>query len=249
MARMEAAGGGAKGARTRLASSRGGGQRARRSGRAPSAPSAVLARSELERANAGKNGHPFVYPSISLDVICRIRRMTGLSFRKMEMIAAALFGNGNAPDYSTLCRRFNKIEAARGKDGAVVVGNGGRTLVYMPDVAGIGPSKAGKWRSYVHKSGVSLLTLEIVTGVDGQKIRAVRITEKRGEKAPFRSIVDRALGSAGKKRDRRRPARADGGEFVVICRHDGGETSPGAAARLAGEVDSMIVACRNGDGG
>ena len=216
-----------------------------------------MVRFELERANAGKNGHPFVYPSISIDVVCRIRRMTGLPFRKMERIAAALFGKGNAPSYATLCRRFNKISSSLGREGAVVVGNGGRTLVYVPDAAGIGPSRAGRWRSYAHKSGASILTLEMVTGGDGQEIRAVRITEKKGENAPFRSIMDRAPGSGrGADSARRQEGNEKGGAgeevggggFAVIYRHDGGETSPDAAARLAGAVDLMIKACRGGMG-
>ena len=217
---------------------------------------------ELEEANAGKNGRPFSYSDGMIVAICRIRSMTSMSFRKMEGVAAALFGEDAAPDFTTLCRRFNKLKTTLETTGAVVVGDGGRMLVYTPDATGLSLSKTNGWCNYTHKSGLSFLTVEVLTGGNDRVIKAIRITEKgEGERAPaFRALMDEALrrGGTGPERRRRESAKrpasgegggGDGGEFAVLCRRDGGGTDPAAAARLAGMVDSLIDACKAGGGG
>ena len=211
---------------------------------------------ELE-ANAGKAGRPFSYSEGMIVAVCRIRGMTGMSFRRMEIVATALFGRDSAPDFTTLCRRFNKLGAALETAGAVVVGDDGRTLVYTPDAAGLSLSRIGGWCSYTHKSGISFLTVEALTGGDDQEIKAIRITERGGgKKIPaFKALMDEALGRDGADPERRRREAAERaalgkeGGFAVLCRHDGGKEGPAAAARLAGTVDSMISACRAGGGG
>ena len=248
-----AAAGGAK-----LAAAHGSARRARTGREAPSAPGRGRMQAELEEANAGKNGRPFSYSEGMIAAICRIRSMTGMSFRRMEGIAAALFGEDGAPDFTTLCRRFNKLGAALEAAGAVVVGDGGRTLVYTPDASSLGLSRTSGWCSYTHKSGPSFLTVEALTGGNDREIRAIRITEEgEGERTPaFKALMDEALGRDGADPGRRgREASGEeggsgsgSGGFAVLCRHDGGESGPAAAARLAGMVDSMILACRSGGG-
>lgn len=256
---MAAAAGDRKARATRLAAAHGSARRARTGREAPSAQGRGRMQAELEEANAGKNGRPFSYSEGMIAAICRIRSMTGMSFRRMEGIAAALFGEDGAPDFTTLCRRFNKLGAALEAAGAVVVGDGGRTLVYTPDASRLGLSRTSGWCSYTHKSGPALLTVEALTGGNDREIRAIRITEGgEGERTPaFKALMDEALGRDGADPGRRGREAAgreasgeegDSGGFAVLCRHDGGESGPAAAARLAGMVDSMILACRPGGG-
>ena len=237
---------GARNARARPAAAQGDARHVRTGREASSAPNRGRMQAELEEANAGKAGRPFSYSEGMIVAVCRIRGMTGMSFRRMEIVATALFGRDSAPDFTTLCRRFNKLGAALETAGAVVVGDDGRTLVYTPDAAGLNLSRIGGWCSYTHRSGISFLTVEALTGSDDQEIKAIRITEKGGgKKIPaFKALMDEALDRDGADPDRRRREAAKraapgkgsgrGGGFALLCRRDGGKEGPAAAARLAG---------------
>ena len=64
---------------------------------------------DLARMNKKKNGRPFEYSELTIMAIAGVRYNLQLAYRSCEGLAISALGKKDAPDYTTLCRRINKM--------------------------------------------------------------------------------------------------------------------------------------------
>ena len=60
--------------------------------------------------NRRKNGRPFTYDEETIMTIAGIKYRLQLGCRECEGLARMALGEGNALDFTTLCRRINKMD-------------------------------------------------------------------------------------------------------------------------------------------
>ena len=149
---------------------------------------------ELEEMNCGKRGKPFDYPKSLVTFLAFPRYFFGLPFRQEEGFVEALaklLPELEVPDYSTICRRINRLapkfeRSLRGLGDDVVV---------AIDASGIKVTNRGEWRRELwgDKSKRGYLKIHIAVDVKTKQILAMEVTDERtGDSKMFKPLVERA---------------------------------------------------------
>jgi len=146
--------------------------------------------SDLERMNKGKEGGQYVYPEIFVKLLSYMRLLFHLPLRQTEGFLKALrrFDSRiQAPDYSTIDRRVNKLDVKLDKE------DYGDDIVVAVDGSGIKVSNRGEWIRHKWKVKRGYLKIHIAVDVKRKKILALKVTnEKVGDGRMLKPLVEEA---------------------------------------------------------
>lgn len=212
----------------------------------------------LAEENAGKFGRPFEYSDVKILHLGSLRVYMGAGLRRIEGMARGIYGEKNAPDHTTLCRRINSLKPDI-LPGAVVLCDKGRSLIITIDSTGVGMTKTNGWRIEKHGGKRGYLSLYTVSDEKTGNMIASKLTApEEGDAPQFEGLVEDAIAKRGidpeARREEVRRIREElaAGKAIILSRNDGiADTSPEAAAKLAMSVEKMLAGCELGepDGG
>lgn len=149
---------------------------------------------ELEEMNRGKRGKPFDYPWSLIEFLAFPRYFFRLPFRQEEGFIEALaklVPELGIPDYSTICRRINRLQpkferSLRGLSDDVVV---------AIDASGMKVTNRGEWKRELWggKSKRGFLKIHVAVDVKSGQILAMEVTDDRtGDSKMLKPLVERA---------------------------------------------------------
>ncbi len=149
---------------------------------------------ELKGMNRKKNGHPFSYPKILINVGMTIRFTQHFPYRQEEGFLGKIVSKFKAfpaaPCYSQLCRRINAAMKDSKQALAVkALSKWKEGDILAVDSTGIKVYNRGEWIRHKHKVKRGWLKLHIATNGKGEAI----ITEVTEEDAGDAEVFDRAV--------------------------------------------------------
>ncbi len=157
---------------------------------------------DLARMNKKKNGRPFEYSELTIMAIAGVRYNLQLAYRSCEGLAISALGKKDAPDYTTLCRRINKMNVTSA-EGCVEVRSKGSLMRLIPDGTGLTPSTRSDWIRHKHKVKRGWIRLSVMIEHDTQKIVAFKVTDERtGDSPQFEGLLEDSLECLGIDADR-----------------------------------------------
>ena len=178
---------------------------------------------DLARMNKKKNGRPFEYSELTIMAIAGVRYNLQLAYRSCEGLAISALGKKDAPDYTTLCRRINKMNVTSA-EGCVEVRSKGSLMRLIPDGTGLTPSTRSDWIRHKHKVKRGWIRLSVMIEHDTQKIVAFKVTDERtGDSPQFEGLLEdslECLGIDARQAPRERPGRK--GQMTRRTRHSPG---------------------------
>ena len=153
---------------------------------------------ELAKMNRKKNGHPFTYSETLIASIAIIRTVCGLSYRVCEGLAQEALGRENAPDFTTLQRRINKIDTTLVNGHSGIARGKTSTVRIVPDGTGMTPGNRGEWIRKTHKLRRGFIRLSVMIDQDTREILAFRVSdEKTGDMPQLKGLIDDTLENLG----------------------------------------------------
>ena len=153
---------------------------------------------DLAKMNRKKNGHPFTYSETLIVSIAIIRTVCSLSYRVCEGLAQEALGKGNAPDFTTLQRRINKIDTTLVNGHSGMARGKTTTVRIIPDGTGMTPGNRGEWIRKTHKLRRGFIRLSVMIDQDTREILAFRISdEKTGDMPQLKGLIDDTLENLG----------------------------------------------------
>ena len=157
---------------------------------------------ELEAMNRGKKGRPFKYSNALICTIGVWKKLTGAAYRPCEGAAQEMLGKENAPHYSVICRRINRM-VINPKDDCLIVKDGNYTVEMAIDGSGLVPATRGEWIRHKWKVRRGFIRLSILVNIETKQILAFSITDETvGESPQLPTLLDKALDKLGIKHDR-----------------------------------------------
>ena len=151
----------------------------------------------LAEENAGKFGRPFEYSDDKIRHLGSLRVHMGAGLRRLEGMARRIYGEKNAPDHTTLCRRINALKPDI-PPGAVVLYDYGRSLALTIDSTGEGMTKTNGWRMEKHGGKRGYLSLHTVSEEKTGKMIASKLTApEEGDAPQFEGLIEDALARCG----------------------------------------------------
>ncbi len=152
---------------------------------------------DLARMNDKKNGRPFGYSESTIMAIAGVRYSLQPAYRSCGGLAVSNLGKKDAPDYTTLCRRINKMNVASA-GGCVEVRSKGSLMRLIPDGTGLTPSTRSDWIRHKHKVKRGWIRLSVMIEHDTQKIVAFKVTDERtGDSPQFEGLLEDSLECLG----------------------------------------------------
>ena len=112
---------------------------------------------DIAKMNRRKNDHPFTYSETLIVSIAIIRTVCGLPYRMCEGLAQEVLGRENAPDFTTLQRRINKIDTTLVNKHSGMARGKTTTVRIIPDGTGMTPSVLYRERK-VREQNIKLFT-------------------------------------------------------------------------------------------
>ncbi len=149
---------------------------------------------ELEEMNRGKQGKPFDYPESLVEFLAFPRYFFHLPFRQEEGFTkrlAKLVPELGVPDYSTICRRINRLKPKFERSLREL----GDDVVVAVDASGIKVTNRGEWRREVWggKSKRGYLKIHVAVDAETKQILAMEVTsDKVGDTKKFMPVVEKA---------------------------------------------------------
>ena len=156
---------------------------------------------ELEEMNKGKRGKPFDYPKSLIEFLAFPRYYFSLPFRQEEGFVEALaklLPEIEVPDYSTICRRINRLapKFERSLQGL------GDDVVVAIDASGIKVTNRGEWMRELwgDRSKRGYLKIHIAVDAKTKQILAMEVTNERtSDSKEFKPLVEQASERANVK--------------------------------------------------
>ncbi|MEM2875190.1 MAG: IS5 family transposase, partial [Candidatus Hadarchaeales archaeon] len=144
--------------------------------------------------NSGKRGKPFEYPESLIEFLAFPRYFFHLPFRQEEGFTrklAELVPELRVPDYSTICRRINKLKLKFERSLREL----GDDVVVAVDASGIKVTNRGEWRREIWggKSRRGYLKIHVAVDAETKQILAMEVTSDRvGDTKKLRPVVEKA---------------------------------------------------------
>ena len=164
---------------------------------------------QLVEMNACKEGARFEYPNALIHYAGAVRCMLKLPFRQAEGLLIGIAEHAPelpaVPDYSTLCRRFNTIDA---KLLPHPKKKGNEEFWIAIDASGICVTNRDEWMRKIHRKGriekcKGFLKIHIAVDVKKGEIVAMEITrENIGDNRMFDALLFGAINNTGSAVDR-----------------------------------------------
>lgn len=161
---------------------------------------------ELIRINSNKEGARFEYPDALIHYAGIVRCMLKLPFRQAEGLLIGIAKHAPelpaVPDYSTLCRRFNAIDAA-----LLPKGHKNGNFWIAIDASGICVTNRDEWMRKIHRKGrieecKGFLKIHIAVDVNTHEIVAMETTrEDVGDNTMFDALLYGAIDNTGRAVD------------------------------------------------
>lgn len=132
---------------------------------------------ELEEMNRGKEGARYRYPDGFINLQGLLRALFRLPYRQLEGFTRALAQWEpmlRAPDYSTSCRRVNKLNIALEPHM-----DPGRPVTIAVDASGVKVSDRGEWMRAKWRRRRGFLKIHIAVDVRTRQIVAMEVTDDR----------------------------------------------------------------------
>lgn len=159
--------------------------------------------SELEKMNHGKEGASYKYPTSFIQLLGYMRAYFHLPYRQTEGVVKSHARREvppSIPDYSTLCRRVNKLDIKIGEK----VGN---DMVIALDSTGIKVTNRGEWIRDKWHIRRGYLKIHVAVDIGKKKIVSLEVTsEEVHDTRLLKKLVDHASENNNVKR-----VIADGG--------------------------------------
>lgn len=148
----------------------------------------------LAEMNKEKNGHPFEYPKLLINVAVAARFTLHLHYRQLEGFLSGLASRFGAfpatPSYSQLCRRANAaMEGSKLAVGIKGLSKWKEGDMIAVDSSGIKVCNRGEWIRHKHKVRRGWLKLHIATNSKGEAIIAEVTEEDTGDAEVFEEVV------------------------------------------------------------
>ena len=132
---------------------------------------------ELEEMNQGKEGARYRYPDSFINFQGLLRALFRLPYRQLEDFTRALAQWEpmlRAPDYSTSCRRANKLNIALEPHM-----DPGRPVTIAVDASGVKVADRGEWMRAKWKRRRGFLKIHIAVDVETRQIVSMEVTDER----------------------------------------------------------------------
>jgi len=128
---------------------------------------------ELEKMNEGKEGASFRYPRSFVQLLGYMRAYFRLPYRQTEGVVKAHAKSSvpSIPDYSTLCRRINKLDIKINER----VGN---DIVIAIDSTGIKVANRGEWMRHKWHVRRGYLKIHVAVDIRKKKVVAMEVTSE-----------------------------------------------------------------------
>lgn len=152
----------------------------------------------LSGMNRQKNGHPFVYPKILVNICMAVRFTQHFPYRQEEGFLEGLVSKFGAfaasPCYTQICRRINAaMKDSKNSLGAKALSKWKKGDILAVDSTGIKVYNRGEWIRHKHKVRRGWLKLHIAVNGKGEAIIAEVTEEDEGDAEVFDRTVSPQL--------------------------------------------------------
>ena len=153
--------------------------------------------------NDGKVGRPFEYPTGLIEYAGALHCFMRLGYRQVKGILLAIEKKEprlKAADYSTICRRFNRLET---KIRPRTTGN--RGLWIAIDASGISVTNRGEWMRKIHRKGKiteckGFLKIHVAIDVESKEVVALEVTREHvGDNTEFDTLLVDSIQNTGRR--------------------------------------------------
>jgi len=152
---------------------------------------------ELEKMNEGKVGEPYHYPDSFVQLLGYMRAYFHLPYRQTEGVVkghARRKTVPSIPDYSTLCRRINKLDI-RIKERI------GNDIIIALDSTGIKVANRGEWMRDKWHVRRGYLKIHVAVDIRKKKIVSLEVTsEEVHDSRVMKKLIDHASENNNVKR-------------------------------------------------
>ncbi len=151
--------------------------------------------------NECKEGARFAYPESYMRYAGIVRCLIGLEFRQLEefLISVSRFVKMPVPDYSTLQRRFNKLDAGL----HIKPKRPGEQFWLAIDASGICVTNRGEWLRKIHRKGQideckGFIKIHVGIDVKTKQLVSIEITtDKTADSTMFDTVLFGAINNTG----------------------------------------------------
>jgi len=137
---------------------------------------------EINRLNANKVGSPYIYPNSLIEFQAMLHQLLHIDYRGIEGFTRKLFqlvGNFPVNDYSTICRRVNKLNLNFDLNDC-----NNEPIVIAFDASGVKVTNRGEWIRDKYKKRKGWVKVVIAVDVKKKKVIAMKIGEEVGMSEP-----------------------------------------------------------------
>jgi hypothetical protein len=158
---------------------------------------------QLSALNNGKTGRPYSYPTGLIEYAGLLHCFMRLGYRQVKGMLLAIEAEEprlKAADYSTLCRRFNKIET---KIQPRIADNTQDFWIAI-DASGVSVTNRGEWMRKIHRKGritecKGFLKIHVAVDVSSKEVVALEVTrEDVGDNRCFDALLAGSIRNTGR---------------------------------------------------
>lgn len=147
---------------------------------------------ELEGMNKGKEGGRYRYPQLLIKMLGFVHVLFHLPYRQTEGFIRTLERYDprlRTPDYSTINRRVNRLDARLDE----TLADSDEDVVIALDASGIKVSNRGDWIRHKWKKRRGYLKIHIAVDVKNKRILSLKVTDERvGDGEMLEPLVEEA---------------------------------------------------------
>ena len=145
----------------------------------------------VSQENAGKRGHPFIYPGLFINWMACIHSIFQMPYRQMEGFTTALsrmLPGLQSADYTILFRRIQQMPLAFPAANAE-----GEEIVVAVDSSGIKVTNRGEWMREMGRIHLGWIKAHIIVDVKSKQLLGIEISnEQVGDGDVFPILLDHA---------------------------------------------------------
>ncbi len=153
---------------------------------------------DVMRANEGKVGAPYRYAETLVMMAAGLRSALGVKYRQLEGMVGRMVGKSNAPAYSQLYKRINRLDAdiSRDSGGVVTVSDRKRRRILALDASGLKQHNRGEWMRAKWKKRRGFVKMHILIDTETKKILALEVTDDSvGDSSMFGALLGQVAGA------------------------------------------------------
>lgn len=165
---------------------------------------------ELGKLNKNKVGSPFDYPDSLIVFLAYLHTLLNIDYRGLKGFLRGLSRliSFNVPDYSTICRRVNKVDVPIKE---TLTQYDGEEVVIALDSTGVKVTNRGEWMRHKWKVRRGWIKVHISVDNKGKQVVGIAVTDEEvHDNEEFENLVDQSVENVEAKGGKVVQANADG---------------------------------------